>query len=84
MKTIWIKGLDSQQEIEMKRDFTAAAHLRKRLEVILIEKYKANQQETRNKAGYESPSWAYFQADSRGYERAIFEIISLISSLDVE
>lgn len=81
MKTLWTKGLDSKATDEMRQDFVASAHLRKRLETILLEKYRTNQEDSRSRAGYESPSWAYVQADSRGYERAIFEVISIISSL---
>lgn len=28
---------------------------------------------------YESPSWAYYQADKNGYERAVREVIALLT-----
>ncbi len=80
MKTVLTKGLDKQKAEELEQDFKASAFLRERLTAILIQKTDALRREIRQKETYQSPSWAYVQADYIGYERAIYEVISLISS----
>lgn len=53
------------------------------MKVLLLEKIDASAKEGRLKELYESPSWPYLQADKRGYERAMQEIIDLISDVNV-
>ena len=84
MKTALLKGLKKDQAAEIEQDFKAAAYLRERLTAILEEKVDALRRDIRQKTTYESPSWAYVQADYIGYERAIYEVISLLSSNSVE
>lgn len=79
MKTSWTKGLTPEKAEEIKRDFNASALLRERLAVLIEEKSNASIKASRSKDEYENPNWAYLQADARGYERALSEIISLIS-----
>lgn len=79
MKTIWNKGLTAQKREELKRDFDASATTRERLKVILEEKIESSRSSVRQSNTYDSPSWALLQADSIGYERAMHEIISIIS-----
>lgn len=79
MKTVWNKGLNAQQKIEMKNNFEAASLLRHRLSELLKEKESANRNAVRSSTSYESPNWALVQADSIGYERALKEVISLLS-----
>lgn len=80
MKTVWTKGLNAEQTTELKKDFVGSVILRKRLQAIIEEKIKASRDASMGKDGYENPNWAYLQADARGYERAMSEIISLILS----
>lgn len=68
----------------MEAGFAACAHVRQRLETLLAEKIKTRRKEIVSVDAYQSPSWAYLQADAIGYERAMKEIISLISSSSVE
>lgn len=82
MKTTWTAGLKPEQSDEMRRDFGASSLLRERLQEILNEKIEARRRVTRGADQYNSASWAYMQADAIGYERALVEIISLISSHD--
>lgn len=84
MKTVLAKGLSKEQAAEIEQDFKAAAFLRERLTTILEEKVDALRRDNRQKSSYESPSWAYVQADYIGYERAIYEVISLLSSNSVD
>jgi hypothetical protein len=84
MKTVLTKGLPKEKAEELEQDFRASAFLRERLSAILTQKVDALRREIRQKDMYQSPSWAYVQADYIGYERAIFEVISLISSTSGE
>ena len=80
MKTVWTKGLNAEQKVQLKQDFVGGVLLRERLSELLKEKQELSVRKSRSEDGYASPNWAYIQADARGYERAISEIISLISS----
>lgn len=83
MKTIWTAGLNPVQSDELRRDFGASAVIRERLEVLLMDKIETRRRITRGPEQYDNPSWAYLQADAVGYERALIEIVSLISSKPV-
>jgi hypothetical protein len=79
MKTVWTNGLTPEEKTELKKDFVGSVILRRRLKKLLEDKENASRKASISKEGYENPNWAYLQADARGYERAISEIISLIS-----
>jgi hypothetical protein len=79
MKTSWKAGLNKDEAAEIEQDFISSAHLRKRLSDILNDKINAKRTETLSKDLYQNPSWAYLQADAVGYERALNEVISLLS-----
>jgi hypothetical protein len=80
MKTILTAGLSDLQSEEVTREFSQSGVLRERLIDVLNGKKESLRSEVRSKTSYESPSWAYLQADANGYERAISEVISLLSS----
>lgn len=80
MKTSLIKGLNEQQKKEFMGEFTGSPVFRQRLIDLLNEKITSSQTLSRKKENYELPSWSLMQADSIGYERALNEVISLISS----
>lgn len=84
MKTILTKGLSKERAVELESDFKASAFFRERLAATLEDKVNTLRKEIRQKNAYDSPSWAYVQADYIGFERAIYEIISLISNDAVE
>ena len=84
MKTVWTKGLSVQDKHEIEAGFAACAQVRQRLETLINEKVKTKRKEVVGVDAYQSPAWAYLQADAIGYERAMKEIISLISSSSVE
>lgn len=79
MKSSWVKGLQKERERDVRANFLEALVLRKRLSEILNEKVQESQRVNRAKSTYENPNWAYIQADSCGYERALQEIIELLS-----
>lgn len=79
MKTAITKGLTGQAKEEMVSSFKASAYLRKRVIDLMHEKIETARKEAISKDAYLSPSWAYLQADACGYQRAMQEIISLLS-----
>ena len=79
MKTVWTKGLTGQPREEIEREFKASAHIRGRLTKILQEKIDTKRTQKVSEEEYALPAWPYKQADSIGYERAMREIISLLS-----
>ena len=84
MKKSWTQGLDEQKSVEIKQDFKGCFPTRKRLSELLKVKIDAANTASLNKDNYSSPSWAMYQADKIGYERALIEVISLISDDSVE
>lgn len=84
MKTSWTSGLDEQKAQEIRKDFKGSYHLRKRLDEIIMRKIKSSNDSVRSKDAYAISNWAYLQSDAIGYERALLEIISLISDDSVE
>ena len=80
MKMNWTKGLTPERATEVKKDFVGSAILRKRLIELVEEKMKTSRDASTSLDAYTSPNWAYLQADARGYERALKEVISLIES----
>jgi hypothetical protein len=84
MKTSLTKGMTPQQKQEFTLNFKASALFRERLSTLLNEKEETKRRAARASTAFESPSWAYQQAYALGYESAIFEVISLLSSNLVE
>lgn len=80
MKVSWTKGLDRQVQKDIEQNFKESSVMRRRLKQLLLDRIESSAKEGRLKDLYESPSWPYLQADKRGYERAMQEIIDLISS----
>lgn len=80
MKVVWTSGLNKEKATEMRREFVSSSLLRERLSKILSDKIETKRRIARSNDQYENAAWAYQQADSIGYERALNEIISLISS----
>ena len=79
MKSSWTQGLDKELVVDIRQNFKESLVMRRRLEEVLSEKIASSQRSSRSKTAYENPNWAYLQADARGYERALQEIIELIS-----
>lgn len=79
MKASWVNGLDEQLQKDVRGDFASSRVTRKRLTELLEDHIKTADKVALNKDGYDTPNWAYKQADLIGYKRAIGEIINLIS-----
>jgi hypothetical protein len=79
MKTVWTKGLDKLDSIELKGDYKGCLTTRKRLTKLCLDKVKESSTSSRNKDDYDCANWAYKQADSIGYQRALHEIVGLLA-----
>lgn len=78
MKTSLKAGLSPQQKTELEKDFNSCPLLREQLVKICLKKVEGIRAEARSKDGYETPNWAFKQADAVGYERALHELMSLL------
>lgn len=78
MKIAWTKGLDKEQAQDVRGNYKEALVMRRRLVAMLRDRVDASAKAGRSKDLYDTPNWAYLQADARGYERAISEIIEFI------
>lgn len=80
LKSVWYDGLDEDQKKDLRADFISSSILRKRLVKLLNDKIDTKRKAVRNDQNYDKPNWENYVADSLGYERALAEIISLITS----
>ena len=79
MKSAWTKGVkDEELRAEIVSAFSNSTIMKKRLSEILEAKTLSKQKDCMNVSNYEKNSWAYQQADSQGYLRALSEILSLL------
>lgn len=79
MKQSWITGLDKEQVKDVKVNYLEALVMRRRLIKMLEAKVGSSHKAGRSKEAYSSPNWALEQADARGYERAMADVIDLIN-----
>lgn len=73
MNSLWTKGIKrgSQDALDVKEAFTSSLAARRRLVEILTIMQEEEIAAKIKDAAYDNPSWAYKQADSVGYIRAI-------------
>lgn len=79
MKQSWTNGLDKELAVDVKQNFKESLVMRKRLRELLLAKVVESQKVSRAKSTYDNHNWAFLQADHLGYERALHDIIELIS-----
>jgi hypothetical protein len=79
MKNSWFSGLEPDAKKQMEDYFNSSPLLRERLAYIITNKIKSRNTKSMSLEEFDNPSWAYKQADKNGYERALLEIIELIS-----
>jgi hypothetical protein len=84
MKTNWTAGLNAEQSAVIRKEYASSPLLRERLAIMLDKKLESSRSNARSKERYTDPSWAYLQADAIGYERALSEILSLITTKSTE
>jgi hypothetical protein len=74
MKTIWFMDLPKDQQEGFKKQISSSKDVLEKLEKIIKEKIK----EVVLSEDYDSPSWAYKQADRNGYNRALTEVLNIL------
>lgn len=79
MKSTFTAGLTTEEASHVKTEYLGSPLFRKRLQELLNDKAERMRKERLKDSAYDSPNWGFQQADSVGYQRAISEIISLIS-----
>lgn len=80
MKKTWLSGLDDDAKELMEGYYNGSPLLRERLKELVENKIDNRRKESESLKSYDSPSWVYLQADNNGYNRALKEIIELISN----
>ena len=78
MQTRWFKGLDKQQETDLRAGLLASINVLARMETLLHAELEASTGLQCSKDLYDSPSWALQQADAIGQQRAYRKILRLI------
>jgi len=78
MKTTWFINLPKDQQEGFKKQVLSSKDVLERLRQILEDK----QTEVVLSTDYDNPSWAYKQADRNGYDRALTEVINLVTMKD--
>lgn len=79
MKVRWTNGLDEQNTKDIKQLYKESLRIRQRLNQMLVDIIEEKRKGQTLESHYDSPNWAYHQADRVGYERAIRDVIELIS-----
>lgn len=79
MKTAWKKGLEEDSKQELTLQYNASYVIRDRLTTMLLEKIRVAQKGSLSSDAYNCPNWSLKQADNVGYQRALQEVISLLS-----
>lgn len=79
LKTVWTTGMAKELADEVRRNYKESLVMRRRLAKLLKDYADTSTKNSRSKLLYENPNWALLQADQRGYERAMMEILELIS-----
>ncbi len=79
MKKSWFEGVETDKVQEIRGDFKSSLVTRNRLKELLKKKIESARTASLTKDGYEVANWAFKQADGIGYERALKEVIDLIT-----
>jgi hypothetical protein len=80
MQTLWFSHLSKDEQADFKEFVKNSQKVLDRLSEILYN--RVNDQEVVSTEDYDSPSWAYKQADRNGYLRALREIQTLLNVSD--
>lgn len=82
MKTEWRAGIEPDAVDELRGLFKGSSIVRKRLIEILEGKIDTVRTDARKKVNYDKANWSEYVADSLGYERALSEVISLLTDVE--
>lgn len=82
MNTAWTKGIrkGSQEDKDIRSSYAESFIIRKRLTQMLADKVDGKMKTAMSNDSFDSPSWAFLQAESIGYAKAMQEIIKLLDA----
>lgn len=82
MNTAWTKGIrkGSQEDKDIRSSYAESFIIRKRLTQMLADKIDGKMKVAMSNDAFDSPSWAFLQAESIGYAKAMQEIIKLLDA----
>lgn len=79
MKTLWTTGVkDAKDKEAIRLEYMSSPVMRQRLQELIRDKRAKALDANISDAEYQSPNWAYKQADNVGYMRALKEICDLL------
>lgn len=79
MKASWTVNETKERVVEIKGNFIGSSLMREKLMELIQKKIDVSAVASRSKENYGLAGWPFLQADAVGYERALKEVISLIS-----
>lgn len=80
MNSAWKKGLakGSQELRDVEEAYASSAFIRRRLAALIEELYQSEMKSRVESNEYDSPAWAFKQADAVGYARALKRIQNIL------
>lgn len=80
MKRSWTAGLtDASKKAEITAQFEGSSLMRQRLKELIQKKQETARVASLSKEDYKDANWAFKQADSIGYQRAMEEIMDILN-----
>lgn len=79
MQRRWTQGLEGQVKTDILQFYKESSVLRKRLQSMLTDIIDEKRAGSTLESHYDNPNWAFLQAHRHGYERALRDIIELIT-----
>lgn len=80
MKVEWFVDCKNPDEKEERREIVQSGRpLRELLQMILEKRLQRVQEDRKKRSLYDSPNWAFIQADLVGAERELTELLSLMT-----
>ena len=76
---ILLRGLTAEQSQNFIQSYKASVDLRERIATVLQDNLDGAVEEAEDDKLYKQPNWELYQADNRGYRRALREAISLLT-----
>lgn len=84
MRRSWTHGLEPERSKDIRANFKESLVMRRRLNELLEKKIESSYKMGRSVEAYDNPNWALLQADARGYERAMQEVLDLLEDKSTE
>ena len=80
VSTLLLKGCKTKEERDTEKEYISHnKRLLDRIANIMSDKLDSSVGKMRGECSYDKPSWPQFQADQLGYQRALAEMLAIIS-----